>query len=91
MRFLIKIVMPTAAENAIMGDPKLDERLRLLYTSVGGLEAYSRDEEGRRVDYVLIDISDLTQITARAKRIFELLKVKSEFVPHKMGDQLFGL
>jgi hypothetical protein len=91
MRFLMKIVMPTVAENKIMGDPQLDERLRRLYTSVGGREAYSRDEDGRRVDYILVEISDLAQITPHAKQIFEVLGVKTEFIQHKMVDKLFGI
>ena len=90
MRFLMKIVMPTADENALMGDPQLDQKLRQLYASAGGLEAYSRIEDGRRVDYILLDIVDLTLIAASAKRIFETLHVKPEFYPQKMGDPLFG-
>ena len=91
MRFLMRIVIPTAAENPVAADPRLDDRLRALFLSVGALAAYSRDEKGRRVDYILVDIADLTQITARAKKIFDVLKVKSEFYPQKMDDPLFGL
>ena len=91
MRFLMRIVIPTPAENSIGDDPQLEERLRLLYVSVGGLKAYSRNEDGRRVDYILVDFSDLSEITTRAKRIFETLKVKTEFYPQKSGDELFGL
>jgi hypothetical protein len=90
MRFLMRIVIPTAAENSVAADPGFEGRLVSLYRAVGGLEAYSRDEKGRRVDYVLVDIADLAQITARAKRIFDVIQVKSEFLPEKPAEPLFG-
>ena len=40
MRCLMKIVMPTASQNALMGEPQLDQNLRRLYAAAGGLEQW---------------------------------------------------
>ena len=87
MRFLIKIPIPATAENTVAGD--FDETLKQLFLKIGAQAAYSKTEEGRRVDYVLIDIEDVTRITALAEPIFHLLQVRPEFLPEIAPDK-FG-
>jgi hypothetical protein len=81
MRFLLKIPVPTEAENPAAGQKDFDAKLRNLFTEVGALSTYSTQHEGRRIEWVIVDVGDLALITPMAKFIFGFLKVKPEFVP----------
>jgi len=61
MRLLMKIAIPTAAENAVVRDPKFNEELRALFLKLGAEATYSNTLDGRRFDYVLVDLDDVTQ------------------------------
>jgi hypothetical protein len=89
MRFLMKVEIPTAAENALAGDPKFNEKLQDLFLRLGAQATYTRTQGERRVDYVLVDIA-AAQITAVAEPVFRLLKVKPEFLPEIVPQPYFG-
>ena len=90
MRFLMKIAIPTAAENAAVNDPKFNEELRKVFLKLGAEATYSSTFEGRRFDYVLVDLNDVTQITAAAEPVFRFLKVKPEFLPEVAPKPYYG-
>jgi hypothetical protein len=90
MRFLMRIQIPTAAENAVVSDPIFDEKLRSLFLKVGAQATYSTTQEGRRIDWVVVDIKDAAQIAAVAEPIFRWLKVKPEFLPEMAPKPYFG-
>jgi hypothetical protein len=90
MRLLMKIAIPTAAENAVVCDPKFNEKLRSLFLKLGAEATYSATLDGRRFDYMLVDISDVTQITAVAEPVFRFLKVKPEFLPEVAPKPYYG-
>jgi hypothetical protein len=89
MRFLMKIVMPDAAQNPLVGETQFQDRLQGVLRQIGALANYSRDEDGRRVDYVLVDLTP-EQITAAAEPVFRLLKVKPEFLPEIVPRPYYG-
>jgi hypothetical protein len=90
MRLLMKIAIPTAPENAVVSDPKFNEKLRSLFLKLGAEATYSTTLDGRRFDYVLVDIPDVTQITAVAEPVFRFLKVKPEFLPEVTPKPYYG-
>ena len=90
MRFLMKVAIPTAAENAAVSDPKFNEELRGLFLKLGAEASYSNTLDGQRFDYALIDIPDVTQITAVAEPVFRFLKVKPEFLPEVAPQPYYG-
>ena len=90
MRLLMKIAIPTAAENAVVSDPKFNEELRALFLKLGAEATYSNTLDGRRFDYVLVDLEDVTQITAVAEPVFRFLKVKPEFLPEVAPKPYYG-
>ena len=53
MRFLMKIPIPTAAENPIVREPQFNETLRTLFLQLGAKATYSNTLTGRRIDYVI--------------------------------------
>jgi hypothetical protein len=89
MRFLMKIPVPTPAENAVAADPEFDEKLRRLFSSIGALATYSNIVDGRRIDYVLVDV-ELSLLTARAETVFRFLGVKPEFLPEVVPQPYYG-
>jgi len=89
MRFLMKIVMPDAAQNPLVGEAQFHDRLQGVFRLIGALANYSRSEDGRRVDYVLVDLAP-EQITAAAEPVFRLLKVKPEFLPEIVPRPYYG-
>jgi len=86
MRFLMKISIP---ETAAAGGPQFEERLKSLFSSIGALASYSNTVEGRRLDYVLVDIEP-ARITATAEPVFRLLGVKPEFLPEVVPQPYYG-
>jgi hypothetical protein len=90
MRFLMKIAIPTTTENAAVSNPKFNEELRALFLKLGAQATYSNTLDGRRFDYVLVDLDDVTQITAVAEPVFRFLKVKPEFLPEVTPQPYYG-
>src|ERR1700754_1732986 len=68
MRLLMKIPVPTPAENPLVGDPMFENKLSDLYRRIGALAHYSNRQDGRRLEYVLVDI-DPGQITPTAEQV----------------------
>ena len=81
--------MPTAAENPSAADAKLNQALQDMFRQLGALAAYSRMEEGRRVEYVLLALEP-REITPAAERVFRLLQVKPEFLPEVVPQPYYG-
>jgi hypothetical protein len=90
MRLLLKLPIPTAAENAVVGEPKFSEKLNGLFRELGAQATFSRRSETRVIAYALFDILDPPRIFAIAERISLWLKVKPEFLPETVGRSYFG-
>jgi hypothetical protein len=90
MRLLMKIAIPTATENAVVSDPKFNEALRALFLKLGAEATYSNMLNGQRIEYVLVNLDDVTQITAVAEPVFRFLKVKPEFLPEVAPKPYYG-
>jgi hypothetical protein len=89
MRLLMKIPIPTPAENAVVGDPQFEQKIGALFLSIGALATYSNCIEGRRLEYVLVDIEP-ARITATAEPVFRFLGVKPEFLPEVIPKPYYG-
>jgi len=89
MRFLVKITIPTAAENPIVSNPGFDDTLRALYLELRAQATYSASQSRGRVDYILIDVEP-ADMAAIARPIFELLQVKVEFLQEVTPQKSFG-
>ena len=83
MRFIMKVAIPEPAENPAVGAPDFNARLHGLFAELGAQKIYSRTANGRRFDYALFDIQDLTRIYAIARPVSLLVGVKPEFLPER--------
>lgn len=90
MRFLMKVVLPTATESAVTGDPQFSEKLQRVFLSVGAQATYSNLVDGKRVEYALIEIDDISRITGIAEPVFRFLGVKPEFLPEVAPTPYYG-
>jgi hypothetical protein len=85
----MKIPIPTAAENPAVAEPQFQDRLRALFSGIGAQATYSSSVDGRRIEYVLVDI-DVEQITATAEPVFHFLGVRPEFLPEVVPKPYYG-
>ena len=90
MRLLLKLPVPTAAENAAVGQPGFSEKLNRLFRELGAQAIFSRRSEERLFAYALFDIPDPSRIFAIAEPISRWLKVKPEFLHETVGRSYFG-
>ena len=84
MRLLMKIPLPPA-ENL----PADDQKLRAFFTAIGAQATYSNMADGRRIEYVLVDI-EAERITATAEQVVRFLGVKPEFLPEVTPKPYYG-
>ena len=70
MRFLMRIRMPTAAENPVVGDPDFEKNMRALLLKVNALSATFGVTDGRRVDHIIVDVEDPKQLPGIAEPFF---------------------
>ncbi len=90
MRLLMKVALPTAAENAVAGDPGFAEKLNGLFKELGAQSVFSRKAPDRQIAYALFDIENPARIFAIAEPVSRWLKVKPEFFPETVGRSFFG-
>ena len=90
MRLLLKLPIPTAAENAVAGEADFGPRLNGLFKELGAEKIFSRRAEGRVIAYALFEIEDPARIFAIAEPLSRWLKVKPEFFPETVGRSFFG-
>jgi hypothetical protein len=90
MRLLLKLPIPTPAENAVVSEPKFSERLNQLMKELGAQAVFSRRSANRHVAYALFDIEEPARIFAIAQPVCAWLKVKVEFFPETVGKSYFG-
>lgn len=91
MRFLIKIELPTESENPVAGNPDFENDLTRLYLALGAQSAYSdTDAAGRRIDAIVVEIGDASELKPKAKMIFDFLKVRPTFLPETTTKDHFG-
>jgi hypothetical protein len=90
MRLLLKLPVPTAVENAEVGQPGFSEKLNGLLRELGAQAVFSRRSEERLFAYALFDIADPSRIFAIAEPISLWLKVKPEFLHETVGRSYFG-
>jgi hypothetical protein len=90
MRLLLKLPVPTPAENDAAADPGFGEKLNGLLKELGAQRIFSRRADGRLIAYALFEIEEPARILAIAKPISVWLKVKPEFFPETVGKSYFG-
>jgi hypothetical protein len=86
----MKVPVPTAAENPAINRPDFETELHDLFLRLGAEGRYSKTLDGKRFEYVLVNLKDISQLTAVAEPVFRLLKVKPEFLPEVAPAPYYG-
>lgn len=87
MRFLMKIEMPTAAENPAINAPDFNDRMRALLGQINAERASFSVTNGRRVDHIIVNVADPTELPAKAAPFHAWLQVKAEFFPEMTAEE----
>jgi hypothetical protein len=87
MRFLMRIEMPTEAENPEVAESGFNDKMRALLLKVNAKSASFGVVDGRRVDEIIVDVKDATELPGIAEPFFRWLKVKAEFLPELTKEE----
>jgi hypothetical protein len=86
MRFLMRIQMPSEAENPQVADPGFNGKMRELLLKVNARSATSGMIDGKRVGHVIVDVDDPAELPAIAEPFIQWLKVLPEFL-HELSPE----
>ena len=90
MRLLMKIPLPSPAENPLRRDANFDALWKDFLLGLGAGEVHSAAPGQQRIDYAVFEIADLAAIFALAKAVHEWIGVKPEFLPEVTPKPYFG-
>lgn len=88
MRYLLKVRFPSEAGNACITDPQFGDKMRRLLAEIHAETAYFTAIDGQRGGYIVVDMSDASQIPAIAEPFFLWLKADVEFIPVMLPEDL---
>ena len=88
MRFLMKIEMPTEAENAVVGEPGFNDKMCELLGQINAESASFSFVDGRRVDLIIVNVADFTELPTLAEPFYRWLKVRAEFLPQMNAEDV---
>lgn len=88
MRFLMRLQMPTEAENPEVAAPDFNDKMRLLLQQIKAERASFGMVEGRRVDSIIVNVADATELPAKAAPFHKWLKARAEFLPQMSAEDV---
>jgi hypothetical protein len=88
MRYLMKIRFPNEAGNAALSDPEFGAKMGKLLKDIKAEAAYFTTIDGQRGGYVVVTMSDASEIPAVAEPFFHWLKADLEFLPVMTPEDL---
>lgn len=77
----MKIEIPIDKGNSRIGDPKFGEKMNQLLTEVKAEAAYFTSVNGQRGAYIVVNMTDASQIPAMAEPFFLWFNANVYFVP----------
>jgi hypothetical protein len=88
MRFLMRLQMPTEAENPDVAAPDFNDRMRLVLQQIKAERASFGIVDGRRVDSIIVNVADATELPAKAAPFYRWLKARAEFLPQMSAEDV---
>jgi hypothetical protein len=88
MRFIMTIRIPVDPGNASLRDPEFGKKMQEYLAEVKAEAAYFTSVNGQRGGYIVLDMTDTSQIPAIAEPLFLWLKADIEFQPVMIPDDL---
>jgi hypothetical protein len=88
MRYILKVSFDADAGNAALRDPKFGAKMHQYLTDIKAEAAYFTTVNGQRGSYIVLQLSDASQIPAIAEPLFLWLKADIEFLPVMTPEDL---
>ncbi|MEO6984138.1 MAG: DUF3303 family protein [Paralcaligenes sp.] len=88
MRYLLKVRFPIEAGNTATADPQFGEKMRQLLSEIKAEAAYFTAVEGQRGAYIVVSMTDASQIPAIAEPFFSWLKADVQLMPVMLPEDL---
>jgi hypothetical protein len=88
MRFLVKIKIPTVAGDRAVSDHHFGPKMHAVLKEVGAEAAYFTTVDGHRGGYILVNMTDASQMPAIAEPFFLWFNATVEFLPVMMAEDL---
>jgi hypothetical protein len=88
MRYLMKVRFPIDAGNEALADPNFGEKMQRLLTEIKAENAYFTSMDGQRGGYIVVNMTDASQIPALAEPFFLWLRADVEFLPVMLPEDL---
>jgi len=88
MRFLMRLQMPSEAENPQVAAPDFNDKMRLLLQQIKAERASFGMVDGRRVDSIIVNVADATELPAKAAPFYRWLKARAEFLPQMSAEDV---
>ena len=81
MRFLVKATMPVEAGNALVTDPNFSKRMDSIIGDIKPEAVYFTLDGGQRTIYLVVNMSESSQICSVVEPLWLSLKADVEFIP----------
>ncbi len=81
MRFLVKATIPVEAGNVLVRNPKFGERMHEVLEDIKPEAVYFTINGGQRTLYLVVEVSDASQIPAVAEPLWLSWEASVEFIP----------
>ncbi|MGA9341993.1 MAG: hypothetical protein WBV61_06620 [Rhodanobacteraceae bacterium] len=88
MRYLLKVRIPIKAGNTALSDSEFGGKMKRLLSDIKAESAYFTSMEGQRGAYIIVNMTDASQIPAIAEPFFLWLKADVEFLPVMLPEDL---
>jgi hypothetical protein len=88
MRFILKMTIPVDVGNDALRDPDFGMKMRSYLEDIKAEAAYFTSMNGQRGGYIVVDMSDASQIPAIAEPLFHWLCADVEFLPVMLPEDL---
>jgi len=81
MHFLVKVIIPVQAGNAMVRDPKFGKKLEGILNDIKPKETYFAVDGGQRTMYLVVEISDASRIPAVSEPFWLAFEASVECIP----------
>jgi len=88
MRFLMKMKIPTVAGDRAISDHHFGEKMHEVLKEIGAEAAYFTAVDGHRGGYIVVNMTDASQIPKIAEPFFLWFNATVEFMPVMLPEDL---
>lgn len=88
MRYIMKVEMPIGPGNVALKDPQFGQKMGQLLAEIKAEAAYFTTINGNRGAYIIVNITDASQIPAIAEPFFLWLQAKIDWTPCMLPQDL---